>query len=132
MIRNLFLIFIFALFVAACDGSEREYTDAELTQITEIQEISDQVQTGINALHTELSKSNNKKEIEKNLEQYTEALNNVADLMNNQAPDKQDFLDAAEIYSKVINIYKNNGFDTKSLENKIEKFKSSANKLSEQ
>lgn len=132
MIKSLYLIIILAFFIAACDGSEREYTDAELTQITEIQEISDQVQTGINSLHSELNKSNNKKEIEKNLEQYTEALNNVADLMNNQMPEKQDFLDAAEIYLKVINVYKNNGFNTKPLENKVEKFKSSANKLYEQ
>ncbi len=129
--KTIFIVFSLLFIFSACTENEMKYTEDELARIADLQDISESIQKDLNELNHEVSSKNQNKAkaIRDEVSQYDNYVNEVADLLNESIPYKEDFLAAADVYQKIIYIYKTHGINVDKIENEINQLRTKANKL---
>lgn len=130
-IKTIFIVFSLLFIFSACTENEMKYTEDELARIADLQDISESIQKDLNELNHEVSSKNQNKAkaIRDEVSQFDNYVNEVADLLNESIPYKEDFLAAADVYQKIIYIYKTHGINVEKIENEINQLRTKANKL---
>lgn len=130
-IKTIFIVFSLLFIFSACTENEMKYTEDELARIADLQDISESIQKDLNELNHEVSSKNQNKAkaIRDEVSQFDNYVNEVADLLNESIPYKEDFLAAADVYQKIIYIYKTHGIKVDKIENEINQLRTKANKL---
>ncbi len=130
-IKTIFIVFSLLFIFSACTENEMKYTEDELARIADLQDISESIQKDLNELNHEVSSKNQNKAkaIRDEVSQFDNYVNEVADLLNESIPYKEDFLAAADVYQKIIYIYKTHGINVDKIENEINQLRTKANKL---
>ena len=124
-------VLLSSIMLISCTPKDEGYTEEELEQISKMQELTDKIQKDLNQLNKESSKSDPKNydKFKASLSSYDAILNKTAVSLNNEEAGKEEFIQAAQTYQKIIDVYKKNGQNVSAVQTKIDKLLSLADKI---